>query len=264
MLHAYGFLFVHFMEQIDEICMVAAQNPDGTWNENITTGSMASGPFETLLNTVTYFARETGMRSVQDQLGTLRQMIDILNLPLSEVAPECIQLRVRLREELKRKDFLFVSEEMTKLYNESDPRRGAVEGTDPFKLGDKFRNAHADIASAGRCLAVEESTACVFHLSRALEAIVKKLSSRMGITVTHKTPWRVLTNSLDAKIKKMPDGTVAAKRKKNKWELACTHLHHAGSVWRNETMHPAATYTPSQAKDVYDACRVLMKSLACL
>jgi hypothetical protein len=263
MLHAFGYLFVHSMDQIDEICIVAQRNPPtATWNSNDTTASMANGPFGTLLNTVSYLAKVTNMRSVADQVGRIKPFIEILDLPLVQLVPELMQLRIRIEQELRRKDFLFISEEMAKLYNESDPRRGAVKGTDPFELGGRFKETYADIASAARCLALDEGTACVFHLMRALEFVVKKLSGRLKITVTHKTPWRVLTNSMDGKIKKMDDRTPAKKRKKNEWELACTNLHHVGSVWRNETMHPAATYTPSQAKDVYDACRVLMTSLA--
>lgn len=266
MLIAYGYLFAHAMDQIDEICEVARVNPTGTWKSNMTTGSMAGPVFDTLLNTVTFLAKETSMRSVTDQVGQIRQITEILDLPLSRVAPECIQLRIRIEEELRRKDFLFVSEEMTELYNKSDPRRGAVKGTDPFELGKKFKKAHADIASAGRCLAVGEGTACVFHLMRAMEIVVRNLSSRshINVTITPQTTWRKMTSAMDGKISKMPDTTDALKHKKNKWEEARANLHHIGSVWRNNTMHPATSYTPAQAKDVFDACRVFINRLAAL
>ncbi|WP_156929157.1 hypothetical protein [Bradyrhizobium sp. th.b2] len=199
-----------------------------------------------------------------DQVGRIWPFIRMLDLPLVQLVPELMQLRIRIEQELRRKDFLFVSEEMTKLYNESDPRRGAVKGSDPFELGKKFKKAHADIASAGRCLAVEESTACVFHLMRAMEAAVRDLSQRRHIQlpITPKTTWRGLTGQMDGKIAKMPENTVSLKRKKNRWEEARANLHHVGSVWRNNTMHPASSYTPSQARDIYEACRVLMTSLA--
>jgi hypothetical protein len=264
MLNAFGYLFAHVMDQIDEICEFARRDPTGTWKSNVATGSMADGAFATLLGTVTYLAEETGMRSVQDQVRRIRQWTEMLDLPLSQIAPECIQLRIRIEEELRRKDFLFVSEEMTELYNKCDPRRDAVKGTDPFELGNKFKKAHADIASAGRCLAVGESTACVFHLMRGMEVAVRDLSSRpqMKLTITPQTTWRQLTNLMDGKIAKMPDNTNKLKRKKNQWEEARANLHHIGSVWRNNTMHPATSYTPSQAKDVFEACRVFMTALS--
>src|SRR3954454_6220707 len=117
---------------------------------------------------------------------------------------------------LRRKEFLFVPADMGKLYNECDPRRGAVKGTDPFKLGKKFEKAHADIASAGRCLALGEGTACVFHLMRGMEVVVRHLSRRrqMKLTITPQTTWRQRTNHMDGKIAKMPENTRCLKHKK--------------------------------------------------
>jgi hypothetical protein len=62
----------------------------------------------------------------------------------------------------------------------------------------------------------------------------------------------------------MAETTVAQKRKKNDWEASRANLHHVGSVWRNNTMHPAASYTQAQASDVLDAVRVFMTALAAL
>jgi hypothetical protein len=59
----------------------------------------------------------------------------------------------------------------------------------------------------------------------------------------------------------MPANADAQKRKKNNWESARINLHHVGSVWQNNTMHPAASYTRSEAKDVFNATRVFMNSL---
>ncbi|TWC05585.1 hypothetical protein FBZ93_103605 [Bradyrhizobium macuxiense] len=262
MLLKYGYICAHTMDQIDEICIYARKFPDGTFKKNPPLGASNSWPFLTVFQNVDYLAKELEMTPVTDQSGRLKKQIEILDPPMQELVPGFIELRVRLEEGLRRKEFLFIPEDMAKLYNDADPRRGAAKGIDPFELGDKFKETHADIASAARCLALGEGTASVFHLMRALEFVVKKLSGRLKITVTHKTPWRVLTNSMDGKIKKMDDDTPAKKKKKNQWELACTNLHHVGSVWRNETMHPSATYTPRQAMDVFDACRVLMNSLA--
>jgi hypothetical protein len=261
MLMAYGFLFVHSMEQIDEVCAVAESDPTGTWKSNITTGSMAGPVFDTLLNTASHLAKETGMRSVTDQVSRLRQMIDILDLPLSRIAPECVQLRVRLREELTRKDFLFVSEEMTKLYNESDPRRGAAR-TDPFELGDKFEKAHEDIAGATRCLAVGEGTACVMHLARAMDAVLGKLATRLQIKIGGKDSWGVILNAMSTKINNMPQGTKRQKDKRDKWSEARVHLFHVKEAWRDRPMHAKESFSQERAKEIYEATRVFINHFA--
>jgi hypothetical protein len=126
----------------------------------------------------------------------------------------------------------------------------------------KFKDAAEDIKNAGSCLALGQGTACVFHLMRAMEAAVRKLGSRLKITVTPNSTWRNMTSQMDAKINKMPDKTAIQKRKKNELEAARTNLHHVGSVWRNNTMHPATFYTASQARDVMHAVRIFMGDLA--
>jgi len=93
---------------------------------------------------------------------------------------------------------------------------------------------------------------------RAMEAAVRTLAKKMKMTITPQSTWRHMTGLMDDKIKKMPDKTERLKRKKNDWESARANLHHVGSVWRNNTMHPATSYTPSQAKDVFNAVRVFM------
>jgi hypothetical protein len=97
-----------------------------------------------------------------------------------------------------------------------------------------------------------------------MEVAVRALSKRLHVTITPQTTWRQMTGQMDDKIKKMPEKTTAAKHKKNDWEAARANLHHVGSVWRNNTMHPATSYTPSQARDVFNAVRVFMAGLAAL
>lgn len=101
MLNGYAYLFVHVMDQIDEICSIAQADPTGTWKKNKATGSLAGMVFGTFLDTVRYLAKETDMRSVADQVSRIQKWTEMLDLPLARIAPECIQLRVRIEEELQ-------------------------------------------------------------------------------------------------------------------------------------------------------------------
>ena len=123
----------------------------------------------------------------------------------------------------------------------------------------KFRKAAADVESAGTCLAVQQPTACVFHLMRAMEVAVRQLGKRLKVKITPGTTWRSMTGQMDAIIKNMPKATNAQHKRKNKLEEAIVNLHHVGSVWRNNTMHPAATQ--DEARDVFNATRVFMNGL---
>lgn len=164
----------------------------------------------------------------------------------------------RFHDELEDKKFIHVSAQLASFYGQE-----ALFGQSVF---DKFKNARDDIKNAGNCLAIGQATATVFDLMRAMEVAVRHLARRphINITVNSKTTWRQITGAMDAKIAAMPDLKSREKQKRENWEEARTNLHLVGSVWRNGTMHPAKSYTPSQARDVFDACKVFMNALCAL
>jgi hypothetical protein len=196
-----------------------------------------------------------GITSVMPELDRIAILIGPNTFaPRLGISQAIVHLQSRIKDDLALLNFYRVAAEDFPLYGRNDLFGEAV--------AKKFKDASADILGAGNCLALGQGTASVFHLMRAMEVAVRKLSRSLKINVTWKTPWRVLTGAMDAKIKKMPEATEVQKRKREKWEAACTNLHHVGSVWRNSTMHPATSYTPSQARDVFNAVRVFMIVLA--
>jgi hypothetical protein len=176
--------------------------------------------------------------------------------PRLGISQAIIHLQSRIKDELASQNFFRVRPEDVGFYGHPQLFGATV--------AKKFRNAAQDIQNAGNCAALSQPTACVFHLMRAMEVTVRQLGKRLEVTITPQTTWRHMTGQMDDKIKKMPESTDVQKRKKNDWEAARTNLHHVGSVWRNNTMHPAASYTQSQALDIITAVRVFMNDLAAL
>jgi len=212
------------------------------------------------------------MESLRDAAATCASIpLGTLSREISRTIKECEQSRVvdrcglalrniaeRFHDELENMKFFHVPGGLVSYYAQD-----ALFGKPVF---DKFKNARDDIKSAGSCLALGQSTATVFHLMRAMEVAVRHLARRphANIPITPKATWRQITGAMDLKIKAMPEKTPREKEKREKWESARANLHHVGSVWRNGTMHPAKTYTPSQARDVMDACKVFMGDLCSL
>jgi len=174
--------------------------------------------------------------------------------PRLGISQAIVHLLSRVKDELERQHFFRVAQEDVQLYGRAD-----LYGEPVAK---KFRGAGEDIRNAGNCVALGQATAGVFHLMRAMEIAVRQLGKRLKITITPQTTWRQMTGLMDHKIKKMPENSERLKRKKNDWEAARANLHHVGSVWRNNTMHPTTSYTRSQARDILNAVRVFMVSLA--
>lgn len=175
--------------------------------------------------------------------------------PLMGLAQAINHLLSRLQDDLQQQFFFHLMQQDVRFYGQKAPFGEAV--------AKKFKAASDDIEKAGNCFALQQPTACVFHLMRAMEVAVRQLGKRLKVTITPQTTWRQMTgNMMDPKIRVMPDATDSQKRKKNDWEAARANLHHVGSVWRNNTMHPAASYTQSQALDIINAVRVFMSGLA--
>jgi hypothetical protein len=127
----------------------------------------------------------------------------------------------------------------------------------------KFKKSADDIRNAGSCLALDQPTACVLHLMRAMEAAMERLSKRLlKKPIPPKQTWNGILKDMGHAIGRMPEANKREKRKKDAWSEASANLFHVGEAWRNPTMHPRRSYTSSQAKEVLDAVRVFMTSLA--
>jgi hypothetical protein len=173
--------------------------------------------------------------------------------PLKDIAYRCDHLRERILDELKKELYFHVFHSDTQYYRQRAPFGDAVTR--------KFEAATEEIEQAGNCLALRQPTACVFHLMRGMETAVQRLAKRLRMTISPQTTWRQLTGNMDAQISNMPQQTKREKQKKNNWEAARVNLHHLGSVLRNNTMHPTAVYTQEEAKHIFNAVGVSMRTL---
>ena len=57
-----------------------------------------------------------------------------------------------------------------------------------------------EIADAAKCLGVNQPTACVFHLMRAMEVAVRRLAKRFKLPTGQNATWVVLTGNMTDKI----------------------------------------------------------------
>jgi hypothetical protein len=62
----------------------------------------------------------------------------------------------------------------------------------------------------------------------------------------------------------MPESTRTEKARRNRFSQAHAHLFHAKNAWRNEVMHPKATYTDAEAEELLSAVKTFMNNLASL
>lgn len=164
------------------------------------------------------------------------------------------ELRSRMETEFESKMMFCMSES----YVEYWPDTTAKLNSDDEILSDKFAASAYDLEAAGKCLALEQGTACVLHLMRALESAVQRLATCLAIGKVEKE-WGKLLSDIHHKIEAMPKGEV-----RDSWSEVHANLYHVKQAWRNRTMHPLEKYTPSEAAEVFDATKTFMRHLAVL
>jgi hypothetical protein len=165
------------------------------------------------------------------------------------------ELRGRLADELEARMLLFVEPDKVQFYEKPTLFGPAVEA----KFGP---DVALDVEEAGKCLALDRGTACVFHLMRVLEVGLQALEAKLGIARTKDANWHIILQDINNAIKAMPFATQAEKDYRAPFAAAAAHLENVKNAWRNDVMHPRESYTPEQALDVWNHSKALMAKLA--
>jgi hypothetical protein len=184
------------------------------------------------------------------------------NFGLDELRRKQLQERCRyayaaLRDGLEQRFAVTIAPSKLGYYQQSEPLFGPeIDAAFPGSIAE-------DISEAGKCLALDRATACVFHLMRVLDAAVQKLGDKLKVTIVDKNnvdlDWGIILANMKAPIEAMPKGP-----HKDSWSEALTLLIHVKQTWRHPTMHPKQTYTPEEAKSIFEATRSFMLHLATL
>jgi hypothetical protein len=200
------------------------------------------------LNAIVTVTEELGFKSSLAQAKRIGPMLDAPNYDALRIAVS--ELDSRIRDDLQNEWFMHIKGDVFKYYSGTNLFGADVDG--------KFPSAKEDIEHAGKCLAVEQDTATVFHLMRAMESAVGALAAKLSI-LNPDREWGKLLSDIHVKIERMPKGD-----DRNAWSECHANLYHVKQAWRHGTMHPKETYTPDQAKEVFQAVRVFMTQLATL
>lgn len=168
----------------------------------------------------------------------------------------------RLTEkELRNKIFFYVSPEKARFF----PTQGQ-----PYPLTEKvfkaFPSAIYDTNEAAWSLALDRSTAAVFHLMRILEIGLGCLGKVFGVSLAH-TNWAPALDQIESKIREMHKDPVwkalpDCKEQQEFYAQAASNFGILKDAWRNYTMHVRAKYTEDEAEQIFVTVKALMSKLA--
>jgi len=184
--------------------------------------------------------------------ATVRKIINLLsssNRKITELYAYGAELSGRLEDELAERQCLILD------MNEAEIFWNPIKGWD--KVIDRLPNLTEDIAEASYCRALQRSTAAVFHLMRIMEVGTQEFGKKLGVIFSVEKVWHVILQEADKSIRGMDHKLEITK----KYAATSAHLYNVKLAWRNEVMHPKATYTPREAEVIADAVQVFMTDL---
>jgi hypothetical protein len=165
--------------------------------------------------------------------------------------------RQLLLDDLAQHAFVTIPRDFRQFYEQSEPLFGQ-------EVADEFQDANRDIEGAGRCLALSEWTACVFHCMRVLEHGLGKMAGRFSV------PFGV--DSWHAVLRGIEDGITILRNQRSLTEEMraeityysdiASQFRHFKDAWRNHVSHAREHYDDRVAMKVYTAVRDVMQQLA--
>jgi hypothetical protein len=160
-------------------------------------------------------------------------------------------------DELSSPYFLMIPVEWRRLYEQPQPLFGD-------EVASAFPAASGDIAAAGRCVALDEWTASVFHLMRAAEHALRLLARRLRIKKVDTKDWATLIDDVDKVLAatRQRKRTTSRDRRLQYYSHARAHFGVFKDAWRNHVMHSHATYDQRQALNIFSSVQSLMQELA--
>lgn len=253
MLERHAFLFAKVASNLTVIvgrCTLAKmQTPDPVaWAYNDPNLNL---PRETLME----LRRALILSDMQEVLPQLDRVEALAknSVLIDRLAGDMDNLILRVFDDLSNQFYFHVDQRDVPFYGQKEPFGP--------KVAAKFPKAQPELERAGNCIALQQSTAAVFHLMRAMEVVVQRLGKKLGVANVEKE-WGKILSDIHGAIEKMPKGDAREKAKRNGWSEAHANLYHVKQAWRNDTMHPKETYDRHEALEVYSATRTFMTHLA--
>jgi len=212
--------------------------------------------------------RDHTMRAVMENCALLLQHCEALGLEFSasqikrfresiqpgirytDIRASLIDIQQRVWDEMEQRKFLALSREDDKYFT----------GEFPSAVLERFPEIGFDADEAGKCLALERPTACVYHLMRVTEYALQAIGKQLGIR-DERPNWEPIITKIDAELKK-PYKERQYKGMSDFLAHVSAHINAVKVAWRNRVMHVERKHTPEEAREIYRATVGLMRYTA--
>jgi hypothetical protein len=227
------------------------------------------GVYRDALSRIEEIQKFCGEVGFEESWRKARLSLERLKSPLfagsASLASEAINIHDVLLSEVGARKFVVVSKQRSEFID------------NPGLLGDDvartFPSALLDIVEAGNCLAIESSTAVVFHVMRVAEQGLRALAMKLRVRLTDKgkphpielAQWDKIITGIKIEINKVrqrPKGSVKRQEQLELYSDAADHCTFMKDIWRNAASHARKPYTDPEAMAAFGRVREFMAFLA--
>jgi hypothetical protein len=188
-----------------------------------------------------------------DQLERVIRGLSDQNYTYGQAERDMESVEWRMTDELRRKHFLSLNSLEAEIFK--NPREGWQE------VIDAYPNLTTDLEEASKCLALGFDTACVFHLMRVMEVGLQLFGGKVGVAFPEAKVWQQILDQANKAIKTMPETSPEEKTTKSNHAELAAHLYNVKLAWRNEVMHPKASYKHEEAEEITRDVKKFMRHL---
>ena len=167
--------------------------------------------------------------------------------------------------ELQQHHFILIAPRHSKYFNHHTPLFGKA-------VADEFPAAAFDIKEAGKCMALDRWSACIFHLMRAVEhalfRMARQLRLKSGKRPLDRTNMNEIIERVESELerrRRLPGKkTKTIRAREDFWSKAAVQFRYFKDAWRNHTSHhrPDNAYTEDDAETVWTAVKNLFIQLS--
>jgi len=195
--------------------------------------------------------------------------VENLSPPTLEFRPDIVMqmfksfehFSICFKDEIGAKTVFSISSRFSPYFNSTVPLFGG-------QVADAFPRCMFDITEAGDCIALERSTACVFHLMRVMESAIRAVARCLGIPDPVKPAeknWGAISRTIQKEMKAR--NTVVPPRWTNPddrifFDEIFVLMEAVRAVWRKPTMHPDRKHTPEEALSILGAVKTFMTKIS--
>jgi hypothetical protein len=164
-----------------------------------------------------------------------------------------------VRREARPRRFFMIAPEYQRFYEPKAPLFG-------LEVDIAFESISYDLKEAGKCLALERSTAAVYHLVRCLEAGLRALARYFSLPEPQKgydQTWGIVLRDIKAEVdKRWPTRADRFTGDGKDFDSLYGTLAAIKSPYRDSTMHLQEKYTEEEARDTFHMVRGFMVKIA--